>query len=70
MRTQALLTKAVNGNIPFSVLLELTYRCNLDCYYCYNDRTNGGRSLSVAQYVSLFADLRRLATMNPDLQRW
>ena len=64
MSYQALLAKAVNGNIPFSVLLELTYRCNLDCYYCYNDRTNGGRSLSVAQYVSLFADLRELATMN------
>ena len=30
---QALLAKAVNTGNILSVLLELTYRCNLDCYY-------------------------------------
>jgi MoaA/NifB/PqqE/SkfB family radical SAM enzyme len=64
MNYQALLARAVDGNIPFSVLLELTYRCNLDCYYCYNDRASAGQPLSVTQYVSLFVDLRELATMN------
>ena len=24
-------------NLLFSVLIELTYRCNLDCFFCYND---------------------------------
>jgi mycofactocin biosynthetic radical S-adenosylmethionine protein MftC len=64
MSYQALVAKAVNGNIPLSVLLELTYRCNLDCYYCYNDRASAGQPLSVAQYVTLFRDLRELGTMN------
>jgi MoaA/NifB/PqqE/SkfB family radical SAM enzyme len=64
MSYQALVAKAVNGNIPFSVLLELTYRCNLDCYYCYNDRASTGQPLSVAQYGRLFEELRELGTMN------
>ena len=29
-----------------SVLLELTYRCNLDCYFCYNDLGLSGDRLS------------------------
>ncbi len=59
---------AVNANIPFSVLLELTYRCNLDGYYCYNDRASTGQPLSVAQYGNLLEALRELGTMQPDLQ--
>lgn len=64
MSYQALLAKAVDGNIPLSVLLELTYRCNLNCYYCYNDLASVGQPLSLAQYVSLFQDLRELGTLN------
>lgn len=50
-------------NIPYSVLLELTYRCNLDCYFCYNDRGLKGRPLSLAQYRSLLTDLAGLGCL-------
>lgn len=64
MSYQALLARVVGRNIPFSVLLELTYRCNLDCFYCYNDRAKAGTPLSVDQYLALFRDLRPLGTLN------
>jgi len=51
-------------NRLFSVLLELTYRCNLDCFFCYNDRKLQGTELSLAQYRSLLADLADLGTLN------
>jgi MoaA/NifB/PqqE/SkfB family radical SAM enzyme len=44
-----------------SVLFELTYACNLDCTFCYNDRALKGRPLSLPQYRAL---LEELASMN------
>jgi len=44
-----------------SVLIELTYRCNLDCTFCYNDRALQGRPLAFDQYRAL---LEELAAMN------
>jgi mycofactocin biosynthetic radical S-adenosylmethionine protein MftC len=51
-------------NILFSALIELTYRCNLDCYFCYNDTGLEGVPLGTAQYFRLFEDLRELGTLN------
>ena len=51
-------------NILFSVILELTYRCNLDCSFCYNDTNLRGSSLSRAEYLHFFNDLRELGTLN------
>ena len=48
-------------NQLFSVLIELTYRCNLDCFFCYNDLNLRGTPLTVAQYETF---LRDLAAMN------
>jgi len=48
-------------HILHSVLLELTYRCSLDCFFCYNDRARRGRLLSLDQYRTL---LDELAEMN------
>ncbi len=45
------------------VTLELTYRCNLDCFYCYNDRDKRGTALSLAQYRVLLEDLARMQTL-------
>jgi mycofactocin biosynthetic radical S-adenosylmethionine protein MftC len=45
------------------VTLELTYSCNLDCFYCYNDRGRPGTPLSLAQYRVLLEDLARLQTL-------
>jgi MoaA/NifB/PqqE/SkfB family radical SAM enzyme len=51
-------------NILFSVLLELTHRCNFDCFLCYSDRSVQGTALSLDQYYRLFDDLVDLGTMN------
>ena len=46
-----------------NVTLELTYRCNLDCFYCYNDRDKPGTPLSLAQYEVLLNDLARMQVL-------
>jgi radical SAM protein with 4Fe4S-binding SPASM domain len=51
-------------NLLFSVLIELTYRCNLDCFFCYNDLAAAGVPLSRDDYFRLFADLRELEVLN------
>ncbi len=51
-------------NLLFSVLLELTHRCNLDCSLCYNDRGLRGRLLTRDQYFRLFEDLADLQVMH------
>lgn len=56
--------KSWQSNHLFSALVELTYRCNLDCYFCYNDLSLRGRPLSRRQYFDLFDGLRRLGTFN------
>lgn len=56
--------KAWQSNHLFSALVELTYRCNLDCYFCYNDLSLRGRPLSREQYCAFFDDLRELGTFN------
>ena len=50
--------------ILHDVSLELTYRCNLDCFFCYNDREKKGIPLSLAQYGSLLRDLARMQTLH------
>ncbi len=64
MSFERLLLRTWRDNHLFSVLVELTYRCNLDCFFCYNDLGLRGRPLSLAQYCDLFADLRDLEVLN------
>ena len=64
MPLKNLLEKTWNGNLLFSALVELTYRCNLDCFYCYNDLGQRGESLSDQQYFGFFEDLAALQVMN------
>lgn len=45
------------------VTLELTYKCNLDCFFCYNDRDKKGEILSIKQYRSLLEDLASMQTL-------
>lgn len=45
------------------VSLELTYNCNLNCFYCYNNREKQGIPLSLTQYRSLLEDLARMQTL-------
>lgn len=45
------------------VTLELTYNCNLDCFYCYNDREKPGKLLALEQYEILLDDLAGMQTL-------
>ena len=63
MYSSTILPKVRALRIPHSVSLELTYRCNLDCFYCYNDREKPGKPLSLAQYERLLRDLARMQTL-------
>lgn len=53
--------RAWRENNLLSVLIELTYRCNLDCAFCYNDVAKKGTPLRLDQYEALLDDL---AAMN------
>ncbi len=53
-----------NGNHLMSVLIELTYACNLDCSFCYNDLSLEGKKLSLRQYRELLEDLASLSALN------
>ncbi len=59
-----ILAKTWEENRLFSVLVELTYRCNLDCFFCYNDLGAAGRPLAREQYFALFAELAELGVLN------
>jgi len=56
-----------NDNRLLSVLLELTYACNLDCAFCYNDLSIGGQRLSLEQYRELLEGLASLGVLNLSL---
>lgn len=58
------LARTWRDNILFNALVELTYRCNLDCSFCYNDTKLKGIPLTTAQYFEFFEDLCTLGTLN------
>ncbi len=51
-------------HILFSALVELTYRCNLDCFFCYNDLGLRGKPLSIDQYHRLLDELAEMQVLN------
>ncbi len=48
---------------PLSACLELTYRCNWRCVFCYNPRHRDLRGLSPAEWGAVLDDLRVLGTL-------
>ena len=48
---------------PLSASLELTYRCNWRCTFCYNPRHHDRRGLSGAEWRAVLDDLRALGTL-------
>lgn len=64
MSLARILRKTWEENLLFSALVELTYRCNLDCFFCYNDLGLAGRPLSREQYLAFFADLAEMGVLN------
>ena len=61
MTFEAVVARSWSANRLVSVLLELTYRCNLDCFFCYNDLNLRGSALTFEHYERM---LRDLAAMN------
>ncbi len=59
-----ILRKVRQQRLLHDVSLELTYRCNLDCFYCYNDRHKQGQLLSLTQYQNLLSDLADMQTLH------
>ena len=47
---------------PLAASLELTYRCNWRCVFCYNPRHHDRRGLSGAEWLAVLDDLRALGT--------
>ncbi len=60
---QTVLRRVREQRILHDVAIELTYQCNLDCFFCYNDREKVGKPLSLAQYEGLLEDLSRMQTL-------
>lgn len=53
-----------NENHLFSALVELTYDCNLDCFFCYNDLALRGAKLELPDYERFFSDLAGLGCLH------
>lgn len=64
MGFESVLFRTWRDNTLFAVLLELTYRCNLDCFFCYNDLDLQGRPLSTERYLELLDEMAELEVMN------
>ena len=64
MKLVDLAIRSREENVLFSVLVELTYACNLDCFFCYNDRAIEGKPLSTEQYFQFMEDLRDMQVLN------
>lgn len=60
---QQLLQRTRQEHVLFSVLLELTYQCNLDCFYCYNQKGLTGKQLRLADYQQLLDDLAAMGAL-------
>jgi MoaA/NifB/PqqE/SkfB family radical SAM enzyme len=54
---------ALERSQPLSASLELTYRCNWRCVFCYNPRHHDRRGLAAARWLSLLDELRALGTL-------
>ena len=48
---------------PLTANLELTYRCNWRCVFCYNPRHHDRRGLSAEEWIAVLDDLRALGTL-------
>ena len=63
MSLAPVIARAWRDNVLVSALVELTYRCNLDCFYCYNDLGLEGEPLSRQQWQRLFDDLAAMQVL-------
>jgi MoaA/NifB/PqqE/SkfB family radical SAM enzyme len=64
LKYSELLAKAGLNNQLLTVLMELTYRCNLACEFCYNDLSQSGRLLKLEDYTRVIDELAELGVLN------
>jgi len=64
MSVSQLFIRSRDENILNSVLLELTYSCNLHCTFCYNDLNLRGRRVQLEGYKTLLDDLADMGVMS------
>ena len=62
-----LIGRSWDENRLVSVLIELTYRCNLHCVFCYNDLSLRGRQMRFDDYAVLLEDLAAMSVLNVSL---
>jgi radical SAM protein with 4Fe4S-binding SPASM domain len=55
--------RASRNNIPLSMVIELTYRCNLRCYYCYQKKFLRQKELSKKKWRSILKQLADSGTL-------
>jgi MoaA/NifB/PqqE/SkfB family radical SAM enzyme len=55
--------RAVELAQPLTAYLELTYRCNWRCVFCYNPRHSDLQPLSLGDWTDVLDDLRALGTL-------
>ncbi|MEM7584197.1 MAG: radical SAM protein [Acidobacteriota bacterium] len=64
MGYSGVVARAWRDNVLISALIELTYRCNLKCFYCYNDLGLAGQPLSESQHLALLEELAGLDVLH------
>ncbi len=55
--------RALERTQPLAASLELTYRCNWRCVFCYNPRHHDRRGLSGTEWLGVLDELRALGTL-------
>ena len=63
MNFRALLQELRNEDVLTHVMFELTYACELDCFFCYNDRQKRGRRMSVLDHKRVLDELAAMQTL-------
>ena len=54
---------ALQNSQPLTVHLEITYKCNWRCVFCYNPRHSDLKPLALSDWAAVLADLRVLGTL-------
>ncbi len=56
--------RAAREHRPLAALLELTYRCNLKCAYCYNDRKRVRSHLGTGEWIAILGQVAEMGVLH------